>query len=249
MSTGKKRKKTIFISAIIHFLIIILIIMLCIFIKIIEINKREQKEKHLINDIKTSIESTELMELSNSHEQSFGYSNDDITYDIYSNYKYHSKDYNANNNIDYNNLSNNNVDNYEDSIIDDSDCIIEIPAINLSKIVYTGKNRENHLNNYELVTAASDMKYSNGGNYIICGHASRLYGHSLNRLKELNKGIDIYIISGNKKEKYIINKVYYIDMNKTDEYCKQTNSKELTIISCAKYISKESYIVIKAVPN
>ena len=36
--------------------------------------------------------------------------------------------------------------------------------------------------NLFLITADAHMRYKNGGNYIICGHASKLYGHSLNRL-------------------------------------------------------------------
>ena len=126
------------------------------------------------------------------------------------------------------------------------DCILMIPDINLEKIVYTGKNREEHLKNYELITASENMKYTNGGNYIICGHASRLYGHSLNRLKEVKKGTKIQIQTKDKKEEYIVNEVTYENMNKTSEYCNQTMNNTLTIISCAKYVSEESYIVIHA---
>lgn len=126
------------------------------------------------------------------------------------------------------------------------DCILIIPDINLEKIVYTGKNREQHLENYELITASENMEYGNGGNYIICGHASRLYGHSLNRLKEVKKGTKIQIRTKEKNEEYIVNKVTYENMNNTSKYCNQTQNNTLTIISCAKYISEESYIVIHA---
>ena len=126
------------------------------------------------------------------------------------------------------------------------DCILEIPDIDLKKIVYTGEEREKHLENYELITAASDMYYKSGGNYIICGHASRLYGHSLNRLKEIKKGMDIYIQTKEQKDHYIVKKVSYQSMNETSNYCKQSDQKVITIISCAKYISEHSYIVIEA---
>ena len=129
------------------------------------------------------------------------------------------------------------------------DCIIEIPDIDLAKIVYSGVDREKKLDDYDLITAASDMKFSNGGNYIICGHASRLYGHSLNRLKEVHKGTLIQIWANNEVKNYKINKVYYENMNDTNKYCKQTGKSEITIISCAKYISQESYIIIKAIPE
>lgn len=129
---------------------------------------------------------------------------------------------------------------------EDADCIIEIPEINLSKIVYTGNNRDAHLSNYELITAAPDMHYKSGGNYIICGHASRLYGHSLNRLKEVHKGTLIQIWANKSLDEFEVNKVYFENMDNTSKYCKQTSVNEITIVSCAKYVSVNSYIVIKA---
>lgn len=129
------------------------------------------------------------------------------------------------------------------------DCIIKIPDINLEKFVYTGIQREKHLENYELITACSDMEYSNGGNYIICGHASRLYGHSLNRLHELEIGDKIYIEDNDFNDEYHITCVTYEDRNKTKDYYTQTSQNIITIVSCAKNISKESYIVIQAAKN
>lgn len=126
------------------------------------------------------------------------------------------------------------------------DCILSIPDINLEKIVYTGRQREIHLKNYELITADANMQYKNGGNYIICGHASKLYGHSLNRLQEIKKDTIIEILTKNKTEQYIVYKVNYENMYETSQYCNQTSEKTVTIISCAKNISKESYIVIHA---
>lgn len=129
------------------------------------------------------------------------------------------------------------------------DCILSIPDIELEKIVYTGADRLNYLKEYGLITAADNMQYKNGGNYIICGHASRLYGHSLNRIKEIEKGTLIYIKTPDCIDQYIVDKVTFENMNETSKYCNQTPEQKVTIISCAKYVSKESYIVIQAVPN
>ncbi|MCM1498635.1 MAG: sortase [Clostridium sp.] len=126
------------------------------------------------------------------------------------------------------------------------DCILSIDAINLEKVVYNGSNRETHLNQYELVTATDDMSYNKGGNYVICGHASRLYGHSLNRLKEIKKGTAITITTRDRTDEYIVNEVLFENMNKTSKYCSQTHNPVLTIISCARFVSDESYIVIHA---
>lgn len=126
------------------------------------------------------------------------------------------------------------------------DCILFIPEIHLEKIVYTGIKRTEHLKQYELITAADNMQYKNGGNYIICGHASRLYGHSLNRIREVKEGNLLYIQTKSQLDEYIIKKVFFADMNNTSKYCNQTSQKTVTILSCAKYISKNSYIVIQA---
>lgn len=166
-------------------------------------------------------------------------------------YKYNSNK-NHNTDSDHRNTSHKGMHNQKNNASENQesewsgDCILIIPDINLEKIVYTGKNREQHLKNYELITASENMKYTNGGNYIICGHASKLYGHSLNRLKEVKKGTKIQIKTKEKNEEYIVNKVTYENMNQTSKYCNQTQDNTLTVISCAKYISEESYIVIHA---
>lgn len=243
MNSGKttKRKNKLLRLCIGIFLMIVIIMTLYIINRINIIHNNETSERQYINKLKSTDKQSVNNYNNNVDEQSnyTGY-NDTIN----SNGYIISAEYtNNNSNVDNdNNCNNTKTDNI-------GDCIIEIPDINLSKIVYSGNERDNHLNNYELVTATSDMKYSQGGNYIICGHASRLYGHSLNRIKEITKGTEIIIFNNNKTDKYIVNKVYFANMNETDKYCIQTNKRELTIISCAKYISKESYIVIKAIPN
>ncbi len=125
------------------------------------------------------------------------------------------------------------------------DCIIKIPCIDLEKIVYTGNTREIQLQNYNLITAAADMTYSHGGNYIICGHNSQLYGHSLNRLDEVLVDELVYIYWKDKIHQYRIISKEYEDMMNTSKFCKQTEKRELTIISCAKHIGPDQYIVIR----
>ena len=200
---------------------------------------RDLKEKKVIADLRQSNFSDEILKHANNNHISY-YKN---SFDE-GNIKEKSPDSQKKD-------SDNNIpDENQTSKVSQSewigDCILIIPDISLEKIVYTGNNREQHLENYELITASPDMKYINGGNYIICGHASRLYGHSLNRLKEVKKGTKIQIQTKDKTDEYIINKVTYENMNQTSQYCKQTIENTVTIISCAKYISKESYIVIYA---
>lgn len=146
------------------------------------------------------------------------------------------------------------TESYEDNKISsnlpvDFDTIISIPNIELEKIVYTGKHREEHLKEYELITATDDMQYKHGGNYIICGHTSRIYGHSLNRLKEVQVGDKVYIWNNDLSDEYVVISINFEFMNNTSEFCKQTKSKQITILSCANHISDDKYIVIKCKKN
>ena len=130
----------------------------------------------------------------------------------------------------------------------DVDCIISIPDIDLLKNVYTGSKRNTYLEQYNLITATDDMKFENGGNYIICGHSSRLYGHSLNRIKEIEKKALIYILYNNKKYTYSVKRIYYDHKNNISTYFDQTDNPQITIVSCAKYFSEDGYIIIQAEP-
>ena len=210
--------------------------------KIKLIYNMETKEKQNVDNLKTQYNET----LDKSENENC---NNNYHSDKFSTYEEEKKDNKYNEGLINKNITSSYNDDKTKIKEESADCIIDIPDIDLSKIVYTGMSREKHLDNYELITAAPDMKFINGGNYIICGHASRLYGHSLNRLGELHKDSLIQIWCDNKVIDYIVKDVYFENMNDTDKYCKQTTQKEITIISCAKYISKESYIIIKAIPK
>lgn len=145
-----------------------------------------------------------------------------------------------------------NIDNSDvslDALPADGDCIIYIPAIELKKIVYTGERREQYLEDYKLITATEDMRYTYGGNYIICGHNSRLYGHSLNRLRNISVHDQVYIMTSGQIDTYQVSSITYKEMEDTNEYCEQNGNKQITILSCARYVGDNMYIVIKCIPN
>lgn len=212
----KKRKKICIICA-----IILLILFLNEIISYYSIYVEEQKEIKVIQSLERTLYITEQSNHTVFQESRIEEDNRDLS-------------------------STESTEATSEPIIWNGDCIVYIPDIQLKKIVYTGKNREEHLSNYELITANEDMYYENGGNYIICGHASRLYGHSLNRIREVKEGTVIEIKTPDNTDEYIVNSVTYQNMNQTSNYCNQTTKRCITIISCAKYVSKESYIVIQA---
>ena len=217
-------------------LLICFILIMFYYKEIDNIHKMEMQETKKINELKNQFD----IDMGKSVNDP---SDNDITCINISD----DPDIDKNINSDNNNTIFNNTDNSGKKQSIYEDCIIEIPDINLSKIVYSGIDREKKLDEYDLITAASDMKFSNGGNYIICGHASRLYGHSLNRLREVHKGTLIRIWAKYGVDEYEVKKVYFDNMDNTSDYCKQTDANEITIVSCAKYISVNSYIIVKAI--
>ena len=236
--TNQKKKQTVYFLLFIIFLIILYLSSYYYFIYHNEL--AEQKKIEYLMEI--SFDNTEL-----SADQSDNmHSKPNTVHDKSSSVAKQQKDIpKINNSNEATTQTDNKTSTNADSIWI-GDCILIIPDIDLKKIVYTGKDRTQHLENYELITASDNMKYKNGGNYIICGHASRLYGHSLNRLKEIKKGASIQIQTKDKLDEYIVNQITYENMNQTSQYCNQTQENTLTIISCAKYISEKSYIVIHA---
>ena len=224
-------------------LLICIILFVVYYIKINKIHNMEIDETHKIEKLKKQFKYDLTSKYYPNYSVEYNYNEPTINKEPDDSYIMNNTETESNNN----NTTNTNHKKIKKKIYED--CIIEIPDIELSKIVYTGKDREKKLDNYDLITAAPDMKFTNGGNYIICGHASRLYGHSLNRLKEVHKDTLIQIWANNEVKDFKVNKVYYENMDNTNKYCKQTDKNEITIISCAKYISQESYIIIKAIPK
>lgn len=129
----------------------------------------------------------------------------------------------------------------------DADCIIYIPSIELEKIVYNGADRYKYLEEYKLVTATENMKYNYGRNYVICGHSSQLYGHSLNRIKDVSVNDTVYIMQESNVDQYKVSSITYEEMEDTNRFCEQNDNRQITILSCAKYMGKNKYIVIKCI--
>ena len=117
------------------------------------------------------------------------------------------------------------------------DCILVIDKINLKKAVIRGNtlgDNEVNLSRYYFVTA--DLTQNLGGNYIIYGHCSDTYGHSFNRLEELNIGDTFYILQENMKYYYRIEAVDRVLRSESNPYF-QALKNRVTFVSCEKNIA------------
>lgn len=132
------------------------------------------------------------------------------------------------------------------------DCILVIDKINMKKAVIRGNTLDDNdfnLSKYYFVTA--DLSTALDGNYIIYGHSSQTYGHSFNRLDELNVGDDFYIIQGNTRYDYKVETVNRVLRSESESYFPRSIEKRVTLVACEKYIasgySEKRLIIVRAV--
>lgn len=117
------------------------------------------------------------------------------------------------------------------------DCILVIDKINLKKAIIRGNtlsDNEFNLSRYYFVTA--DLKATLDGNYIIYGHCSDTYGHSFNRLEELNIGDTFYILQGNTQYNYRVEAVDRVLRSESSPYFPALKNR-VTFVSCEKNIA------------
>ena len=91
-----------------------------------------------------------------------------------------------------------------------------------------------NLSRYYFVTA--DLTQNLGGNYIIYGHCSDTYGHSFNRLEELNIGDTFYILQENMKYDYRVEAVDRVLRSESNPYFPALKNR-VTFVSCEKNIA------------
>ena len=145
-----------------------------------------------------------------------------------------------------NNLINNiNTNSFPGDYKGQIDGILEIPSINIHAPVITGDNQYN-LSKYLFVTG-NNIKFNNG-DYVILGHQSKLYGHSFNRILELENNDSIYIHNNGLVYEYSIYNIIIIPKDYEIRYIEEENTiGDLIILSCNKNKTDNAYtIMIKA---
>ena len=113
-----------------------------------------------------------------------------------------------------------------------------IDKINLKKAIIRGNEMEDNdynLDRYYFVTA--DLTTTLDGNYIIYGHSSQTYGHSFNRLDEMEIGDSFYILQNGKKYEYTVEAVDRVLRAESRPYFPDLE-KRVTFVSCEKYRPK-----------
>lgn len=125
------------------------------------------------------------------------------------------------------------------------DCMLEIPKIDMQRVVITGGDMNYNLDRHLFVTLQNDMVYGRCS-YIIGGHQSFNYGYSMNRLEELEKGDYIYIEKEGGKDTFVVTETckeqWGIDAGDYGDA-----PDKLAIYTCRKQKKRpKPYIVVRA---
>ena len=127
------------------------------------------------------------------------------------------------------------------------DCELVIPSISLDRVVVAGGDLDYNLNRYLLTAGSVDMRYDQGGRYIILGHMSANYGHSLNRLHEVKPGDSLYIRKNDGVcDTYVVQTVETRPQEEIAEYTQQTGERLVTVVTCDSAGYTSNYIVVTA---
>lgn len=130
------------------------------------------------------------------------------------------------------------------------DSILVVDKINMEKAIIRGNTPEDNdfnLDRYYFVTADQTMGLD--GNYIIYGHCSMTYGHSFNRLDELEVGDCFYLIQNGMKYDYEVEAKDKVLRAQSNDYFLEME-KRVTFVSCEKRIqpgfSENRVIIVRS---
>lgn len=131
------------------------------------------------------------------------------------------------------------------------DSILVIDKINLKKAVIRGNklsDKDYNLSKYYFVT--EDLETTLAGNYIIYGHSSQTYGHSFNRLDELEISDEFYLIQGDSQYVYKVEAVDRALRSESEPFFPNLENR-VTLVSCEKHLAKgysqKRVIIVRAV--
>lgn len=112
------------------------------------------------------------------------------------------------------------------------DSILVIDKINLKKAIIRGEYNDYNLDRYYFVTA-DELAVLGRDNYIIYGHCSRTYGHSFNRLEELEVGDEFQLIQEVITYDYVVSEVHRELRENAPQYL-NTGENTVQLLSCEK---------------
>lgn len=125
------------------------------------------------------------------------------------------------------------------------DCLLEIPQIQLSRVVVTAGDREENLSHHFFVAGKETMHYGDGS-YVIFGHQSFTRNKGFNRLDELKEGDVIYIAGEGFRDAYQVVELVAEQWGEAPEDFTEDTDR-LAIYTCKKQKDRpKPYMVVRA---
>lgn len=112
------------------------------------------------------------------------------------------------------------------------DSILVIDKIGLEKAIIRGEENDYNLSRYLFVTA-DQTSVLGVDNYVIYGHCSQTYGHSFNRLDEVQVGDSIQLIQGTETYQYTVTNIQ-LELRENAAALLSTGSNTVQLVSCEK---------------
>lgn len=116
------------------------------------------------------------------------------------------------------------------------DSILIIDKIDMQKAIIRGPYNDYNLERYLFVTADQTSALGTD-NYVIYGHCSRTYGHSFNRLEELEAGDTFRLIQGTIIYEYIVTNITR-ELRENAAPLLNTGNNTVQLVSCEKKIAE-----------
>ncbi len=112
------------------------------------------------------------------------------------------------------------------------DSILVIDKIDLAKAIIRGTENDYNLSRYLFVTA-DQTSVLGVDNYVIYGHCSQTYGHSFNRLDEVQVGDSIQLIQGTDTYQYTVTNIQ-LELRENATSLLSTGTNTVQLVSCEK---------------
>ena len=112
------------------------------------------------------------------------------------------------------------------------DSILVIDKIGLKKAIIRGTENDYNLSRYLFVTA-DQTSVLGVDNYVIYGHCSQTYGHSFNRLDEMQVGDGFQLIQGTETYQYTVTDIQ-LELRENASSLLSTGSNTVQLVSCEK---------------
>ena len=112
------------------------------------------------------------------------------------------------------------------------DSILVIDKIGLAKAIIRGTENDYNLSRYLFVTA-DQTSVLGVDNYVIYGHCSQTYGHSFNRLDEMQVGDSFQLIQGTETHQYTVTDIQ-LELRENASPLLSTGTNTVQLVSCEK---------------